>query len=117
MSCLEKLLPVSLLLVDVGVEPLLNLKMSSSSSSSSRKDMRFASFLEDGFELWKRSSASSSKMDGALLLSFLELESLPACGGNVLVARFAEEVLEEELEAEALDAEAMPNRPSEAKMS
>lgn len=76
MSCLEKLLPVSLLLVDVGVELLLNLKMSSSSSSSSRKDVCFVSFFDVGFALWKRSSMSSLKMDGTLLLSFLKLKSL-----------------------------------------
>lgn len=117
MSCFEKLLPVSLLLVEVGVELLLNLKMSSSSSSSSRKDVCLASFLDVGLALWKRSSVSSSKMDRALLLSFLELESLPAWGGNVLAARLVEDELEDELEAEAGEAEVTPNRPSEAKMS
>lgn len=78
MSCLEKLQPVSLLLVDVLVELELNLKMSSSSSSSSRKVVCFTPFFDDGFALWKRSSVLSSKMDGTLLLSLLEPESLAA---------------------------------------
>lgn len=108
MSCLETLLPVSLLLVDVGVELLLNPKMSSSSSSSSGKGEALTSFFDLGLAFWKRSSVSSSKMDGSVLLSFFELKSLATCGCEVLAVCLVEE---------ALEAEVAPNRLSVAKMS
>lgn len=70
MSCFEKVILTSLLLVEVGVELLLTPKMSSTSSSSSKKDEALSFLVDLGLTFWKRSSVLSSKMDGSVLLSF-----------------------------------------------
>lgn len=95
MSWFEKLLPflISLLLLDVDVELLLNPKMSPSSSSS-KKDETLGAFFAAacGLTVWKRSSVLSSKIEGSVLisLSFFSPTPLLAWGWLVLVVSLVE---------------------------